>query len=620
MRAAIYARVSTERQEREQTIESQLTVLQQWVQTHQHNLSPTHIYRDEGYSGARLDRPGLDALRDAAADGAVDVIAVLHPDRLARKYAYQVVLLEELRRNGVEVVFLQHPISDDPNDQLLLQIQGAIAEYERALLRERFRRGKLQKARSGHWIGGKAPDGYRYIPKQDGVPGYLVVDEAEADFVRMLYQWVLEEQMTIRQILKRLNAGPWSPRSGKRPWSPSVVHHILSDPVYTGTAYTNRYRFVPPKKPRTPQRAHASENTCRQPRPREDWIPIPVPVVLDQQTFDLVQEQLARNAALSFRHNTKYAYLLRCLLTCQTCGLAMYGTTYKATASQPARQYSECHGKDRILSARETICPQRRAKGEELDAAVWEHVRALLQDPERLVTQFEHFAQLAVVGDEREQAEAQKREAQLKRLEREEQRLVDAYQAEVISLEELSQRRHQLAERKQHLIAGQEQQARLQREAAQAQQHLKDVRAFCERICTRLDEATFEDKQAILQLVVERIIVGEDTLEIRHVIPLRGVPQEQGGQVPPPPGLRSDGVELTALPGPPPNTASRAALSPPWASLMSSCTPRTPRSSRLCRNVRQCTSCSESATDTPRSARLPLASTPEAINTAASRT
>src|SRR5207253_8650614 len=106
-------------------------------------------------------RPGLDALRDAAQDASFDLVAVLCPDRLARKYAYQVLLLEELRRAGCEVVFLQHPISEDPNDQLLLQIQGAIAEYERAVLGERFRRGKLQKARAGRWIGGKPPYGYR---------------------------------------------------------------------------------------------------------------------------------------------------------------------------------------------------------------------------------------------------------------------------------------------------------------------------------------------------------------------------------------------------------------------------------------------------------------------------
>jgi site-specific DNA recombinase len=159
MRAALYARVSTERQERQQTIDSQLAALRAWVADHGHALAGEHVFRDEGYSGGRLDRPGLDALRDAVRDGAVGVVAVLTPDRLARKYAYQVLLLEEFRRAGAEVVFLQHPISDDPSDQLLLQIQGAIAEYERAVLGERFRRGKLQRARDGHYLSGRAPYG-----------------------------------------------------------------------------------------------------------------------------------------------------------------------------------------------------------------------------------------------------------------------------------------------------------------------------------------------------------------------------------------------------------------------------------------------------------------------------
>ena len=141
MRAAVYARVSTERQEREQTVASQVSALTAWVQGQGYALAAAHVFVDEGASGARLDRPALDRLRDAAADGAFDVVAVLAPDRLARKYAYQVVLLEELRRAGCAVVFLQRPISDDPDDQLLLQIQGAVAEYERAVLYERFRRG-----------------------------------------------------------------------------------------------------------------------------------------------------------------------------------------------------------------------------------------------------------------------------------------------------------------------------------------------------------------------------------------------------------------------------------------------------------------------------------------------
>jgi site-specific DNA recombinase len=125
MRTALYARVSTERQERQQTIESQLAALRAWAVAGGHALAEEHVFRDEGYSGGRLDRPGLDALRDAVRDGAVECVAVLSPDRLARRYAYQVILLEEFRRVSCQVTFLHHPISDDPNDQLLLQIQGS---------------------------------------------------------------------------------------------------------------------------------------------------------------------------------------------------------------------------------------------------------------------------------------------------------------------------------------------------------------------------------------------------------------------------------------------------------------------------------------------------------------
>src|ERR671926_484225 len=362
MRAALYARVSTERQERRQTIASQLTALQAWAAAGEHAVAAEHVFRDEGYSGSRLDRPGLDALRDAVRDGVVGIVAVLTPDRLARKYAYQVLLLEEFRRAGVEIVFLQHPISDDPNDQLLLQIQGAIAEYERAVLGERFRRGKLQKARDGHYLGGRAPYGYRYVPRRDGVPGHLVIDETEAELVRILYGWLIDECMTIRQILKRLNFGPWFPRCGRRPWSPSTVHHILADPVYTGTAYANRYRFVPPKKPRRPRGPRTHEASCRQLKPREQWIPVPVPTLIDQETWDRAQAQLARNAALSFRNNKKHGYLLRGRLTCAGCGLTMFGRCYGAAAGQPERRYYRCAGKDCIETARPAACPSRSVK------------------------------------------------------------------------------------------------------------------------------------------------------------------------------------------------------------------------------------------------------------------
>jgi site-specific DNA recombinase len=547
MRAAIYVRVSTERQERQQTIASQLAPLRAWARSADHTLSEDHVFRDEGYSGARLDRPGLDALRDAVRDREVDIVGVLTPDRLARKYAYQVLLLEEFRRAGCAVAFVNHAISDDPGDQLLLQIQGAVAEYERALLAERFRRGKQQKARAGQFIGAKAPYGYRYRPRQDGAAGRLEIDPAEAEVVRMLYDWLVSEGLTLRQILKRLNFGPWFPRCGRRPWSPSTVHHILADPVYTGTAYVNRYEYRIAKKPRSRKPSYSGKG-CRQLRPREQWIAVPVPALIDPDLWERAQAQLQRNSTLSFRNNARHNYLLRCLLTCGCCGLAMYGITRSRDAAGRRRRSYRCRGRDCTLTAREAPCPRAEVNGEALDRAVWEHVRGLLGDPQRLLAQFQDFTLAAEQEAAREAAAEHKLRARLDSLARADQRLLDAYQAEVISLEELTERRGRVAEQRHALDRHLETARTLRQSRIKAQAVATDLAAFCTRLHSRLDEASFTDKQAILQLVIERIIVHEDRLEIRHVIPLRdpepGRPDTSAGNG----RLRSDGVHTASLP------------------------------------------------------------------------
>ena len=531
MRAAIYARVSTERQGRDQTIDSQLDALRRWAAAHGHELKDDHVYIDEGYSGARLDRPALDRLRDAAREGEFDVIGVYSPDRLARRYAYQVLLLEEFRKAACDVEFIERPISDDPHDQLLLQIQGAIAEYERAVLAERFRRGKLQKARAGQWIGGQGSYGYRYVPRRDGVPGHLEIDEDEAAVVRMLYRWLIDERMTVRQIIKRLAAGPWRPRNGKRIWSNAVVHRILSDPLYAGTAYANRYAHVAPRKPRSAG-PRAGLPTCRKPRPREEWIAIPAPAIIDAATYQDASEQLARNSALSFRNNARNDYLLRCLLTCRTCGFAMCGVTSSGAGGRRQHRYYICHGKDTLARDRARPCPQPRTRVEDLDAAVWDHVRRLLDDPAALAAQFEERARQADALDAGAGAASQKCEALLRRLDREEQRLLDAYQAEAIDLDELKRRREQIRGRRAVLTAQRDQEQRLHRERQAAKEVWADLTAFCQRVRSRLDEATLAEKQRILQLLIDRVIVGEDALEIRHVIPLGRLKSEPADPCP----------------------------------------------------------------------------------------
>jgi site-specific DNA recombinase len=530
MRAAIYARVSTEKQGRDQTVDSQIDALRAWAAAHGHELKGDHVFIDEGFSGSRLDRPALDRLRDAAREGEFEVIGVFSPDRLARRYAYQVLLLEEFRRAACGVEFIQRPISDDPHDQLLLQIQGAIAEYERAVLAERFRRGKLQKARAGHWVAGQAPYGYRYVPARDGVPAHLEVEEAEADVVRVLYRWLIDERMTVRQILKRLADGPWRPRCGSRLWSPSVVHRVLSDPVYVGTGYANRNVFVVPRKPRS-KGPRAGTATCRRPRPREEWIPIRVPALIDECTYQDASEQLARNSVLSFRNNTRNSYLLRCLLTCRACGLAMYGVTSYGRPGRATHRYYKCHGKDTVARDRACRCTQTPAKVDELDAAVWGHVKSLLEDPAMLAARFEELVGPSGARDDGHAA-VERWELQLQRLGREEQRLVDAYQAGALDLAELKGRREQIEGRRQVLITQRDQEQRLQAERRAAKAVWTDLEGFCRRVRARLDEAALEERQRILQLLIDRVIVGEDSLEIRHVIPLGHTGGEESGSGP----------------------------------------------------------------------------------------
>ena len=314
--------------------------------------------------------------------------------------------------------------------------------------------------------------------------------------------------------------------------------------MYVGTAYANRYEYVAPKKPRT-RSPRRDEKTCRRRRPRDQWIAIPVPALVGQETWDRAQAQMARNALVSFRNNKKHDYLLRCLLRCGICGLAIHGCGFTRTAGGVERRYYRCAGVDALTTGRDTKCPRAMIDAEVIEQAVWDHLVGLISDPRQLVAQFERFIAETADGSPQEQAIGRQLQARLDRLARADQRLLEAYQAEVISLEELAGRRRAVAE--QHRAAAQQrdQHRRLIEQRVRAQAVLANVAAFSERICSRLEDADFSERQAILQLIVERIVVHEDTLEIHHVIPLRDPGPANGSAGPAMPrdaGLRSDGV------------------------------------------------------------------------------
>src|SRR6266404_2278503 len=265
--AAIYARVSSEQQVTAHTLESQLAALRERVASDDLQLSAELQFIDGGYSGATLIRPGLERLRDQIAGGAVDRLYIHSPDRLARKYAYQVLLVDEFHRAGVEVVFLNRELGRSPEDDLLLQVQGMMAEYERAKIVERHRRGKLHAARAGkvNVLGG-APYGYHYIDKHagGGQARYEVLPE-EARVVCQVFDWVGRDRVTIGEVCRRLTQAGERTRTGRTVWERSVVGGILHNPAYQGTAAFGKTRQGPLRprlraqrgRPQQPRRATA---------------------------------------------------------------------------------------------------------------------------------------------------------------------------------------------------------------------------------------------------------------------------------------------------------------------------------------------------------------------------
>src|SRR5664279_9930 len=201
--AAMHARVSSEKQKDENTIASQTAALVEFATNNDFSVSADRVIEDAGFSGATLVRPGLEKLRDLAAEGQIQAVLIHSPDRLSRKYAYQVLLTEELARNGVETVFLKAPQTATPEDQLLVQFQGMIAEYERAQILERSRRGKRHRAQQGEVsVLSGAPYGYRYVKKSDSTAAYYEVIGAEADVVRLVFQTYIEQAASINGITR----------------------------------------------------------------------------------------------------------------------------------------------------------------------------------------------------------------------------------------------------------------------------------------------------------------------------------------------------------------------------------------------------------------------------------
>jgi site-specific DNA recombinase len=534
--AAIYARVSSEQQREEHTIASQTAALIEFAKNHDLEVPKEWVVEDDGFSGATLARPGLERVRDLAAEGHIQVVLAYAPDRLSRKYAYQVLLIEEFTRHGVETLFVKAPQSASAEDQLLVQFQGMIAEYERAQILERSRRGKRHRARSGEVsVLSGAPYGYRYIRKTDEAPASYVVIDAEARVVQRVYEMYTVDGLSMGEIARRLNAEGIPTRKQSVRWERSVVWAMLRNPAYRGAAAFGKTRVAGRIRVTRALRRRGgilSSNSIGHERPREEWIEIPVPALVSEERFARAQELLHDNKIRS-RRRTITPSVVQGLVSCQKCGYAFSRTSTYTTARK--LHYYKCIGSDSWRKLGGPLCDNRMVRQDLLDQIVWTEVIRLLEDPTLIQQELDRRLAAARFSDPTKKRE-QSLQRELIRVGKGIERLLNAYQGELLSLEQLRERMPSLRQREHAL------RAELQAIADQAADRVTFLRlaetlaAFLGRLRSAADTLDVIERQRIVRLVVKDILISDDAIVIRHCIPVGLVPPPDSGL--PSPGQR----------------------------------------------------------------------------------
>jgi len=512
MKVALYARVSTERQAERGTIGSQLQVLREHVTAGGDEL--TGEYVDDGQSGARLDRPGLDALRDAAEAGLFELVWCLSPDRLARAYAYQVLVLDELARFGVTVRFTDAPglAAGDPQATLLTQVQGVIAEYEKAKIAERYRRGKLFRARAGEITTWKTAYGYRRVARTGVVAAHLEIYEPEAAVVRRIFT-DRAAGITVREICRRLNTDRLPSPTGKATWGHSTLCRLLRNEAYIGRVYFNRTETIADPRP--------ARRTRQVPRPREEWIPIGCPRIITDEQFEAATRVAYDNTKWSPRRAEPGAWLLKGLVKCGVCNV---GTNCHKMRGRNGtwHRYYYCRNHDPLRAGgEERRCPERNIRADALDEYVFDQIRTALIQPKMLLAGEQAIAVSTPIPDDELLA------AELARLDRkidattaERRRLADLYQAGLIDLPELQRRSTEVTARQRDLQTKRDTLASERTALAHGNLLRRRVTDFARQIREVIDQLDRPQRQQLLRLLIEDVHVTGWQVKIRLRIPL----------------------------------------------------------------------------------------------------
>ncbi len=520
--AAIYTRVSSDQQKEDQTIESQVSELKEYASQHDYSVPDEWCFRDAGFSGAYLVRPGLERLRDLAAEGQITTILIYSPDRLSRKYAYQVLLMEEFKRKGVEVVFLKSPSATTPEEELLLQFQGMIAEYERAQIVERSRRGKKHQAKLGIINSlSRAPYGYRYVKKSEHSNALYEVIEDQAIIVREIYQAYIQEGRPILGIAKWLNKRGVATYSGKAKWLPNVIRNVLRNPAYKGQAAFGRRSNTMDTHGviRRRWRGKFARGLIIRERPKEEWISIPVPAIIAADVFDLAQERLKKNEHFSER-NTKYHTLLQGFLVCGLCGYAIYRVSGPKTNTKGEKlHYYRCSCSERWRMGLNRVCSNRPIRQDYLDDLVWGQIVELLENPEVIRTEIDRRVQQAQQSNPTQMRKEYLVKEQI-RIKSGMDRLLDAYQEGLLPLTDLRQRMPELRKREAALSVELESLEINFIDQRQRLQLTENLEELMNRLHKSANSLSLADRQKVLRLIVKEIFVSPDGITIKHSIPI----------------------------------------------------------------------------------------------------
>jgi site-specific DNA recombinase len=510
MRVATYCRVSLDEQGERYGLSGQLHELRTLAHKKGYSLRPELQFADDGHSGAVLDRPALDRLRDLVRARQLDVVLVVDPDRLARKLVLQLLILGEFERHGVRVEFLTVPTDATPEGQMFLNMRGVVAEWERSAIKARTMRGCREKARRGLVVAGPIPFGYRADP---GAPGKLLVTADEARTVKKIFTWLVTDGRSIRGIASELTRlGIPAPRAGR--WAPGSVRNILKNSTYKGMWFFNRRETIANPKTGKPGGSHRW-------RSESEWIQVPVPAIVTAEVFDVAQRQLARNRGLLSGRPSTSVYLLRGLARCGQCGRKLVGTRHNG------KPFYRCSGRDRSMGAEQCAAPTISAT--RLERWVWHVVTGILRNPDLLERKVEAHRTKLGVREVETRSELEHVERQIIDLARQERKLVDLFLGEEgmpapavrERLEEFGRRRVALVGRRDAL-----------RERADAQRDEEvrhdATRRYCRQALRGIDKLLPEGRQRLLRALLDSVTLRDHEIELQGVLPGRWVP---GGQL-----------------------------------------------------------------------------------------